>query len=364
MPPKIAKKLSVLKPVPSDVVGAGGIPNFGVYRGIPAEIDYSGLSKPYSRDRLGTFLRHKRWIYVFAETAEVIVVAAIADAGPTGTAFVMAVDRQSGAIIADTSRPGAVRPFVSVNASPAAGHASHYFGPGTAATVIGSDNKLRMKLAVHRLPYLPMISKPWIELDVALDITSHPGMTAVANLDLDEPLASATSKNAALATTGKLTVRESGETRKWSLAKGLGGFDYTSGYLPRHTSWHWAFGMGRTTDGRSIAINLSSGFVGIVGRAEENCCWLDGKLSLLDPDADISYDKQNPLSEWTVRTADRTLDLRFQPIAVHHEDLNLGLLRSYFMQPVGQFTGTLKVGNETLQLAKLAGVVEHQDVLW
>lgn len=364
MPPKPPKKQSVLNPVPSEIVGAGGIPKFGVYRGIPAEIDYSGLSKPYARDRVATFLRHKRWVYLFAETDEVVVVAAIADAGPTGTAFVMAVDRQSGAIIADVSRPGAVRPFVGVNASPAAGHASHYFGPGTAATVIGSDNKLRMKLAVHRLPYLPMISKPWVELDVAVDLTDHPGMTAVANLDLDQPLVSATSKNAGLATAGKLTVRESGETRKWNLAGGLGGFDYTSGYLPRHTSWHWAFGMGRTADGRSIALNLSSDFVGIVGRAEENCCWLDGKLSLLDPDADISYDRQDPLAAWTVRTADRALDLRFQPIAVHHEDLNLGLLRSYFMQPVGNFAGTVKIGDETLEIAGLAGVVEHQDVLW
>lgn len=362
---RYAKKRQVVKSVPERVLGVDGIPNFGVFSGIPAEIDFGGIAKPYARDRIGTFLRHKRWNYLFAQTPDVIVVAAIVDAGPTGTAFLMAVDRQTGAVIADASRPGGVRPLVGVNASPVEHHASHYFGPGTAVTIAGVDGRLRMQLAMHRLPYVPMLTKPWIELDLALDASAHPGLTAIANLQLDKPLASATAKNGAVATSGKLTVRDScGGTREWDLDGGSGGFDYTSGYLPRHTSWRWAFGVGRTADGRSLALNLTSRFVGIVGRAEENACWLDGKLILLDPAADISYDKASPLSQWSVRTDDRAVELEFQPIAVHHEDLNLGVLRSFFMQPVGQFSGTVRIGTETLEIAELAGVVEDQDVLW
>ena len=43
----------------------------------------------------------------------------------------------------------------------------------------------------------------------------------------------------------------------------------------------------------------------------------------------------------------------------------LGIAGGYtFIQPVGAFDGTLRVDGVTHELARIAGVTEHQDVLW
>jgi len=44
--------------------------------------------------------------------------------------------------------------------------------------------------------------------------------------------------------------------------------------------------------------------------------------------------------------------------------LNLGVVRSRFLQPVGEFRGTLALAGQTVSLDGLPGVVENQDVLW
>lgn len=353
-----------LEPAPGSVIDPAGRPRFGAFRGSPDAIDFSGLAKPYARGAASTFMRRKKWMYVFASTDELMVAAAVVDAGPTATAFVMAVDRRSGAVIADASRPGAVRPLVGVNEHPGDGHANHYAGPGTLVSTFGSAGKLRLRATIHRIPSIPVLSGPWIELDVTLGPADHDALTVVSDLRLDPPLVSTTVKNGALATTGTLAVRERGGVSRWSLDGGLGGYDYTNGYLPRHTSWNWAFGTGRATDGRIVAVNLVADFTGQERRGAENCIWVDGQLILLDPDAAIGPSGDAERSPWSIRTADGAVDLSFTPDAVHHESLNLGLLRSKFVQALGGFRGTIRLGSEVLELADLAGVVEDQDVLW
>ncbi|MDP3972979.1 MAG: DUF2804 family protein, partial [Candidatus Nanopelagicales bacterium] len=93
---------------PGEVVTRGR-PSFGAYEGAPSRVDLSSLADPYARNAVDTFMRHKRWMYVFAATDEVIVAVAVVDAGPTATSFLMAVDRESGQVIADASRPGSPR---------------------------------------------------------------------------------------------------------------------------------------------------------------------------------------------------------------------------------------------------------------
>jgi hypothetical protein len=92
--------------------------------------------------------------------------------------------------------------------------------------------------------------------------------------------------------------------------------------------------------------------------------WLDGSLHAIDPDAQITYDEQAPDRPWQIRTSDGALDLEFTPIGVHRESLNLGLVRSRFLQPVGEFRGTVSAGGESVEVVDLPGVVENQDVLW
>lgn len=347
-----------------DRVVTGGRPAFGSYQGAPDRIDLSTLTEPYARGPVGEFLRHKRWMYVFAATDEVIVSAAVVDAGPTATTFLMAVDRKSGEVIANASRPGAPRPLVGVNDRPRDGHLSRYRAPGTDVKITGDGGRLRVRSVLHRLPFVPMVDKPWIELDLTLEIGGLPTLLTVSDLQLPRPLVSTTVKGAVAPTGGTLRVRQGDRVATWSLDGGSGGYDYTNGYLPRRTSWNWAFGSGRTVDGRDLGLNLVSGFTGLGDNGAENCLWLDGELILIDPAARIEPPTGDLTGVWRVTTLDGSVDLRFEPHAAHHESLNLMLLRSRFVQALGRFTGRIDVRGESIEVAGMAGAAEDQDVLW
>ncbi len=332
-------------------------PRFGDYQGLSAVLTppaHDGLAAPVSQ-----FLRHKRWMYTFAATDEIIVTCAIVDAGPTGTTFLTIADRRTGHLLADISRPGGLRPLISINDRPGNGHASRYRMPGSDVWMRTEDDTLRVRAKIGSPVGLPAIGKPAVDLDLTFDIAAQPALTVISELQTEPTSVSTTGKNAALPVTGSVTVRLGGFVHRFSI-RGVGGFDYTSGHLPRHTHWRWAFFSGQLPDGRPIGMSLTSGFSGLDGACRENSLWLDGALHALDPDATIDYDADDPAKPWRVATADGEVELAFQPIGVHRESLNLGVIRSRFLQPVGEFTGT--VGPVVVE--NMPGVVENQDTLW
>lgn len=341
-----------------------GTPEWGCFHGIPTTIDFGDLSEPYRRDPVQRFLHHKRWMYIFAATETLVIVAAVVDAGATGTGFVMVTDRRTGQVLADASRPGGLGPLTGVNERPTDGHRSHYTLPGTLMTVRGSGSTLRLRATIQAIPFLPGLTDPWIDLDLRLDDISHGGITAVSEIRQPRPMVTATAKNAALPSSGRLVLRSRGETHEYDLSQGWGGFDYTSGFLPRHTAWRWAFGTDVLPDGRTFGVNLVSGFTGIGDNAVENVVWLDGHPHALDSRARVDFDRADPTRPWQVTTVDRAVDLSFIPLAIHRERLNLGAIRSRFLQPTGHFSGTITVAGQSITVTDLPGVVEDQDVVW
>jgi len=353
-----------LPQAPDTLLREDGSPRFGVFSGIPDEISFETLGKPYAKNRLGEFLRHKKWMYFFATTDEVIVAGAIVDAGPTGTCFVMVTDRATGEVLADASRPGAAGPLVKLNDRPLDGHRAHYLFPATLMSIDGEDLELRIQATLHKLPFVPLLSDPWLDLDLRIVLDPHPGIVAVTEVAGRPPMVTATAKNAALPTRGQLTISGGGRNASYNLGDGLGGFDYTNGYLPRETHWNWAYGMGAAMDESIVGFNLVSGFSGIGDNSYENMIWIDGEPHRLDPACRFEVDLDSPMRTWRITTMDRAVDLQFKPLAVHHESLNLGALRSRFIQPSGHFTGSIRVGDRRLVLDAIPGVAEDQDVLW
>ena len=348
---------------PVQVMGPLG-PRCGDYQGLSSTLEPPGLDGAPGQKQLARFLRHKRWMYTFAACEEIIVTCAIVDAGPTGTMFMTVADRRTGHLLADISRPGALRPLISVNDRPGEGHRSRYRMPGAEVSMRTDDGYLHVTAKVGSPVGLPAISKPAVELDLAFDIEAAPGLTVISGLDTTPPMVSTTGKNAALPVSGEVRVRIGGFVHDFSVHQGLGGFDFTSGMLPRRTQWRWAFFTGRLADGRPIGMNLTSRFSGLAGAARENSLWLDGALYALDPDADIAYDRDDPGAPWRVRSSDGDVELEFEPIGVHREALNLGVIRSNFLQPVGLFHGTVRVAGQTVAIEGMPGVVEDQDTLW
>jgi hypothetical protein len=150
-------------------------------------------------------------------------------------------------------------------------------------------------------------------------------------------------------------VHASGEVRVGARTYALdcaAAVDDTAGYHERHTSWRWSTGVGTGAGGEAVAWNLVTG-VNDSHKDSERTIWIDGEpfepepVEFSDDLSRISFAEGGELrfSEWSARE-DRT---------------NLLLVRSFYRQPFGTFTGSLPGG---VQLVEGYGVVEVHDVFW
>jgi hypothetical protein len=290
----------------------------------------------------------KRWIYAAIAAGDLFVGAAIIKLGYASSAFVFAFDRASGRMLEDVSMIGPPG-FAKVNGAPREGASARFASPI-------QKGSLTWERAAGASAFSLAVRAGSMVIDARFDTSSAPPPIGVV-ADLGAPrLVNATEKGALLAVTGEATIGG----RTFALDGGLGGYDYTHGYLARHTAWKWAYLLGRAESGERVGLNLVEGFVG-----EPECAlWIDGALHPL-AEGRFVFDTKNPLAPWQVRTEDGSVDLRFEPGGIHQEHKNLGVLTSRFVQPVGCFTGTIRIpGRDPLVLTRALGVVEDQDVLW
>lgn len=170
-----------------------------------------------------------------------------------------------------------------------------------------------------------------------------------------------THKSAGLGVRGELHYGGLDAGRAVSLDGALAAVDWTRSYAERTTIWRWASLSGRDTRGRRVGLNLSSDvYDDAEGHSLENVAWIDGELRSLRgvrfgipaaPDRD----------QWTIASLDSDeVSLRFRPLGVRREDLDLGLVKSRFIQPYGLFTG--HIGDSSLDAA--FGVVEDHHSRW
>ena len=132
----------------------------------------------------------------------------------------------------------------------------------------------------------------------------------------------------------------------------LGVVDETAGYHQRHTSWRWCAGAGRLTDGRNVGWNLVTG-VNDSPKDSERSIWVDG--TAFEP-APVEIPEDLSRVEF-----EDDGELRFAAWAERADRTNLLLVRSSYRQPFGEFSGTLPGG---LELAEGHGVMEWHDVRW
>jgi hypothetical protein len=140
------------------------------------------------------------------------------------------------------------------------------------------------------------------------------------------------------------TIAIAGEPR---VIDALAVVDDTAAYYERHTRWRWSAGVGRSSDGRSLAWNLVAG-VNDPEQDSERTLWVDGQPREFPPcrfAADLT----------------RVDELAFTAEAAREHDENLLLVRSRYRQPFGTFSGRLAGG---VELAEGYGVMEDHDVWW
>jgi hypothetical protein len=338
-----------LPPIPDGLIDAAGQPRFGVYAGAFEAIDWGGVG----RGRLYRLGHHKRWWYVCAGNREVFAAFAMVDLGYVANGFAYAVDLATGKLLADRSLLGAPGLQIGIGAQPLAGARGRFRGPGTEIALERPDaaSPYRFQARIGRM-----------RADFTLDPRGSTPLTLVFPIG-GGGAANCTTKLAALPVDGELTV----DGRRFRLDGGddaaLGGLDYTNGLLARETSWRWAFGFGRDAAGRALAWNFVEGFSADPSGPSENAIWLGGRPHPVH-DVSFRWSERDPLAPWRIVSADGAVDLTFAPLAGHFERRDLLVARAHFVQPAGHFTGTLRVGGETVAIAGLPGVVEDQRVKW
>ncbi|NOK01731.1 MULTISPECIES: DUF2804 domain-containing protein [Myxococcus] len=349
---------ALFPPAPVSVATSGGEPRFGTYQGELPEVDLPRLQGQWAPGRTTRLLKRKRWQYTFAATPEVAALFAVVDLGYSSSAFAVALDLRERKPLCDVSFLGTPGPMVELGDKPGQGLKASFRTLGGRLSVQRGedDERYRVAVDVSRLRTGSLQSFQW-EGDLMV-AGGPPALTVVSPVEGDG-LVNVTMKSNGLLTFGSL---EAGGKR-FRLDGGVGGMDYTQGYLARHTAWRWAFASGRLADGTPVGINLVEGFNEGNADANENALWLGDKLYPLAR-ARFEYDAKDLMAPWRLATVDGAVDLRFQPLHVHREDRNLRLVVSHFAQPVGFFNGTVRVGSRTLELSNVPGVTEDQDMLW
>lgn len=155
--------------------------------------------------------------------------------------------------------------------------------------------------------------------------------------------------------------------RSIDFANALGTLDWTRSLARRHTRWKWASFAGRSGDGRSIGLNLSAEvYDRPEGTSHENAVFVDGVTHSL---SGVTFElPENPERDpWRIRS--RTpgeLELEFRPLGARKQKLDLGLVRSHFVQPYGTFHGRIhpQTSGAPVAVDRAFGVVENHDALW
>ena len=127
--------------------------------------------------------------------------------------------------------------------------------------------------------------------------------------------------------------------KRFVLDGGVGGLDYTHGYLARHTAWRWGFMCGRLADGSPVGLNLVEGFNETRADVNENALWLAASSSRSGARASRGT-RPTRCSRGGSRPPTARVKLDFQPIGAHREERDFKVVKSHFVQPVGLFTGT------------------------
>jgi hypothetical protein len=346
-----------LPPAPESVATSQGEPRFGKYQGELPLVDLGRLQGRWAPAVAARLLKRKCWLYTFAATPEVAAFFAVVDLGYFASAFAVAVDLKDRRPLCDVSFLGAPGPLAQVGDRPGAGLNASFrtLGGRLSARRGEEDERYQLEVDVSRIRTGSLQSFQWRgELLVA---GGPPALTMIAPVEGDGWV-NVTQKRGGLLALGSL---EAGGKR-FRLDGGVGGLDYTQGYLARHTSWRWAFAAGRLADGTPVGLNFAEGFNESSGD-NENALWVGDRLYPLAR-VRFEYDPKELLDPWRVTTVDGAVDLRFKPIYVHREEKDLRLVVSHFAQPVGLYEGTVRLGGRTYTLSNVPGITEEQDMLW
>ncbi len=127
--------------------------------------------------------------------------------------------------------------------------------------------------------------------------------------------------------------------------------------------WNWASASGYLPDGRTVGLNLGTGF-GDTSRATENALILDNRIHKLGQ-VTFDYTSGDFMRPWRFTDDVGRLDLTFAPFKERVAATNLGIIASEVHQIFGRYSGTLVTDDgEKIAIRDLIGFAEEHHARW
>ncbi len=154
--------------------------------------------------------------------------------------------------------------------------------------------------------------------------------------------------------------------RFYDLNGSYGVLDWGRGVWTYKNTWYWS-SLNSFQNGVPIGWNLGYGF-GDTSKASENMIFVGKevyKLGQVIFDIPISPRGGDAfMDEWTIRSKDGSLFVRFTPVYDRHADTNLLVLRSNQHQVFGTFSGLYQAEGKTIEFSSLPGFAEKVFNKW
>lgn len=160
-----------------------------------------------------------------------------------------------------------------------------------------------------------------------------------------------------------LKAKIKGKELSFDLSKSSLLYDFSCGYMKRLTNWHWA---AFSAVDPKLKMTLGGNFASFINETyiTENAFWIDHQMVKLNQII-FNFEKNDPEKTWDILSDDKKVSLKFQPIKKRIQKLNMGLLKIYFRQYIGKFSGSFSPdGKKEIHFENAWGVTEIQRALW
>jgi hypothetical protein len=328
-----------LQQAPERIHDASGTPRLGTWSGASRDTNLDAVAQARGLGKLQQLLCEKRWQWFGIFTDEVAIGGALVRTGYAAQVFFWACDRRSGEMVCDVSQT-LPAPAVRVSDDPYDGEVARLWTPGARFRISRDGDDVT-------------ISGDFRGFDLFAKMRSPLGPPITAICPQKKGLVNVTQKQVGFEVSGALRLGE----RTWQLdgPSAVGMLDYTHGLMAYETSWLWAIGAGRTLSGKQIGFNLISGFNGGL----ESVVWVDGQPFWVG-NTTFRHHPGQPRAPWYVSSEDGLVDLKLKVEATRAETVDYRVIRSCYVQPLGQWSGT--VAGE--QLGPCPGVAEDHHARW
>ena len=117
--------------------------------------------------------------------------------------------------------------------------------------------------------------------------------------------------------------------------------DLGRGVWPYSNRWNWAAASGVATDGRTVGLQFGGKWTEGTGFTENALC-IDGRLTKIHEELEWTYDWDEPMRPWRVRTPSSTqVDVELTPFFDRYDSTDLKVLKMEVHQCFGTWAGTV-----------------------